>query len=137
MKTPALAGGPAGFRAQVMSSRLGFSPRFCLLTWLCFWGLPGMAPGSPRLSPLGGVMASLTAAALASHPLFLQQEKASFLSSSHRSPERHSDPTGLEHVSFPEPISVARGGRAVIGQVCVTCYILRAGMEKGEWLLGR
>lgn len=28
------------------------------------------------LSPLGGVMASLTSAALASYPLFLQQEKA-------------------------------------------------------------
>lgn len=76
MKNPALAGGPAGFRAQVMSSRLGFSPFFLLLTWLCFWSLPGMALGRPGLSPLGGVMASLTSAALASHPLFLQQEKA-------------------------------------------------------------
>lgn len=46
MKNPALAGGPAGFRDQVMSSRLGFSPLFLLLTWLCFWGLPGMAFGS-------------------------------------------------------------------------------------------
>lgn len=36
--------------------------------WLCFGTSPRHAPGSPRLSPLGGVMASLTPAILASHP---------------------------------------------------------------------
>lgn len=71
-----------------------------LFPWPCCWGLPGLGPDSPRLSPLGGVMASVTPASLAPQPpIFLHREKARvFLVVPGKS---------LWYMRFPEPVLVA------------------------------
>ena len=88
-------------------------------------GLPGMAPDSPRLSPLGGVMASVTPVSLAPQPpIFLHQEKARvFPSGTREVPLIHALP-------WANPCSCG-----VIGR---TCHLLHPGsrLETG-WLLGR
>lgn len=101
----------------------GFRTRF-LFPWP--WGLPGMAPDSPRLSPLGGVMASVTPASLALQPpIFLHQEEARVF------------PSGTREVSLIHALPWASPcSCGVIGQNMSPAASWEQAGDRG-WFLGR
>lgn len=90
MKSPgvALAADTAGFRTQRPSLGLGFSPLCLLLFWPCLLGAPWGGPLQPRLSPLGGMIATVTSAVLTPPSISFNKKSQSFFPrSSHKSPE--------------------------------------------------
>lgn len=103
-------------------------------------GSPWDVPGRPLLSPLGGVMASLTSAALASHLLISFSE-----SEPEFPPVAPTEvPRGTLITRVPQDMcpswnqSLWSGdGCAGIGEVSATCGIFGAGVGRREWLLGR